>query len=56
MAVWIAAVETLFLIVGRGPQKVYADFTFCLQNKLQYVQRVVVDVDRLLLCTVGEDD
>ena len=43
---WIAAVKTLSLIAARWPQSVYAEFTFCLQNEWQYVQRVLTDVGR----------
>ncbi len=40
---WVAAVETLALLAGNYPQAAYAGFTFCLQNKWQYVQRVTSD-------------
>ncbi len=40
---WVAAVETLALLAGNYPQAAYAGFTFCLQNKWQYVQRVMSD-------------
>ena len=39
-----AAVETLSKIANRRPQTAYADFTFCLQKKWQYVQHVVAGV------------
>ncbi len=39
----VAAVQTLSVIAERYPQTAYAGFTFCLQNKWQYVQRVVAD-------------
>jgi hypothetical protein len=37
------AVETLALLAGNYPQAAYAGFTFCLQNKWQYMQRVTSD-------------
>jgi hypothetical protein len=43
VVVWVAAVETLALLAGNYLQAAYARFTFCLQNKWQYVQRVTSD-------------
>ncbi len=40
---WVVAVQTLSIVAERYPQTVYAGLTFCLQNELQYVQRVVAD-------------
>jgi hypothetical protein len=40
---WVAAVQTLRIVAEWYPQMVYAGFTFCLQNKWQYVQQVVAD-------------
>jgi hypothetical protein len=40
---WVAAVQTLRVVAKCYPQTAYAGFTFCLQNKWQYVQRVVAD-------------
>jgi hypothetical protein len=40
---WVAAVQTLSVVAERYPQMAYAGFTFCLQKKWQYVQRVVAD-------------
>ncbi len=40
---WVAAVQTLSIVAEWYPQTAYAGFTFCLQNKWQYVQRVVAD-------------
>jgi hypothetical protein len=40
---WVAAVQTLGVVAGRYPQTAYTSFTFCLQNRWQYVQRVVAD-------------
>jgi hypothetical protein len=40
---WVAAVQTLRIVAERYPQMAYASFTFCLQTKWQYVQRVVAD-------------
>jgi hypothetical protein len=40
---WVGAVKVLSAVVVRYPQTAYAGFTFCLQNKWQYVQRVVAD-------------
>ncbi len=37
------AVKTLSIVAKCYPQNAYARFTFCLQNKWQYVQRVVAD-------------
>jgi hypothetical protein len=41
---WVAAVEMLALLTGNYPQAAYTGFTFCLQNKWQYVQRMVSDM------------
>ncbi len=43
MTTWVAAVETLALLVGTYPQAAYTRFTFFLQNKWQYVQHVTSD-------------
>ena len=40
---WTQTVEILAKIAVKFPQTVYAGFTFCLQNKWQYVQRVTSD-------------
>ncbi len=40
---WAAAVVTLSTVAERYPQMAYAGFTFCMQNKWQYIQRVVAD-------------
>jgi hypothetical protein len=40
---WVAAVETLALLAGNYPQAAYTGFTFCLQNKWQYVQHMTSD-------------
>ncbi len=40
---WATAVVTLSTVAERYPQTAYAGFTFCMQNKWQYVQRVVTD-------------
>ena len=34
---WVAAVQTLSVVVEQYPQRAYTGFTFCLQNKWQYV-------------------
>ncbi len=39
----MSAVKTLSVVAERYPQTAYAGFTFCLQNRWQYVQRVVAD-------------
>ncbi len=41
---WVTTVETLVLLAGNYPQAAYARFTFCLQNKVQYVQCVTSDM------------
>jgi hypothetical protein len=38
---WVGAVKVLRAVAVRYPQTAYAGFTFCLQNKWQYVQRLV---------------
>ncbi len=40
---WTQTVEVMATIAEKFPQTVYAGFTFCLQNKWQYVQRVISD-------------
>jgi hypothetical protein len=40
---WVAAVEMLALLSGNYPQAAYTRFTFCLQNKWQYVQPMTSD-------------
>jgi hypothetical protein len=40
---WVGAVKVLSAVAVHYPQTAYASFTFCLQNKWQYVQRVVAD-------------
>ncbi len=43
VAKWVDAVEMLSTIAEHYPKTAYAHFNFCLQNKWQYVQRVVAD-------------
>jgi hypothetical protein len=40
---WAAAVVTLSTVAEWYLQTTYAGFTFCMQNKWQYVQRVVAN-------------
>ena len=40
---WVVAVQTLSVVAERYPQTEYAGFTFCLQNKWQYIQQVVAN-------------
>ncbi len=40
---WVGAVKVFSAVVVCYPQTAYAGFTFCLQNKWQYVQQVVLD-------------
>jgi hypothetical protein len=44
VTMWVAAMEMLTLLVGYNLQAVYAGFTFCLQNKWQYMQHVMSDM------------
>jgi hypothetical protein len=37
---WVAAVETLALLVGNNLEATYTGFTFCLQNEWYYMQHV----------------
>jgi hypothetical protein len=39
----VAAVQTLSIVAEWYPQTAYTGFTFCLQNKWQYVQQVVAN-------------
>ena len=41
MEEWVKCVDALARIANLHPQAVYAAFTFCLQGKWQYIQRVV---------------
>ena len=43
VAKWMAAVETLAVIVVKHPHSAYAGFAFSLKNKWQYLQQVVAD-------------
>ncbi len=40
---WVGAMKVLSAVAVRYPQTAYAGFTFCLQNKWQYVHQVVLD-------------
>jgi hypothetical protein len=42
---WVSAVKILSVFAKHYPQTAYTGFTFCLQNKWQYVQCVVADTD-----------
>ncbi len=47
-------VKTLSVIAEHYPQTVYAVFTFCLQNKRQYIQQVVTDTAPFFAPLVAE--
>ena len=40
---WVATVETLSIVAEWFPQTAYTSFTYCMQNKWQYVQQVVAN-------------
>jgi hypothetical protein len=46
---WVNAVKTLSLVTECYPQTAYAGFTFCLQNKWQYIQRVGANIAPLFV-------
>jgi hypothetical protein len=42
---WVVTVKMLALLAGNYPQAAYDGFTFCLQKKWQYMQRMTSDTD-----------
>ncbi len=40
---WVSVVKTLSVFEEHYPQTTFAQFTFCLQNEWQYIQRVVAN-------------